>query len=90
MTNHSGSYNATYGWYEVIGQVRNDYSTRVEYVSPVGTAYNISGTAVGCYFTDVNSTHLDVGQVSSFKLPFSGRDYSDVTSYRVQVDGNPQ
>ena len=90
VTSHSGSYNATYGWYEIIGQVRNDHSTRVEYVSPVGTAYNTSGTAIGCYFTYVNSTHLDVGQASSFKLTFSGRDYSDVTSYRLQVDGNPQ
>lgn len=90
VTSHSGSYNATYGWYEIIGQVRNDHSTRVEYVSPVGTLYNSSGTAVGCYFAYVNSTHLDVGQASSFKLTFSGRNYSDVTSYRLQVDGDPQ
>jgi hypothetical protein len=90
VMNHSGSYNVTYGWYEIIGQVRNDHGTRVEYVSPVGTAYNTSGMVVGCDFTYVNSTHLDVGQVSSFKLSFSGRNYSDVTSYRLQVDGNPQ
>ena len=90
VMNHSGSYNATYGGYEIIGQVRNDHGTRVEYVSPVGTAYNTSGTVVGCYFTYVNSTHLDAGQISAFKLTFSGRDYSDVTSYRLQVDGNPQ
>lgn len=88
--NDSGSYNSTFGWYEIIGQVRNDHGTRVEYVSPVGTVYNASGVVVGCNFTYVNSTHLDPGQTSSFEMTFSGRDYADVTSYRLQVDGNPQ
>jgi hypothetical protein len=90
VTNYSGSYNPTFGWYEIVGQVRNDHATRVEYVSPVGTTYGASGAVVGCDFTYVNSTHLDVGQTSSFKLDFSGRDYSDVIAYRIQVDGNPQ
>jgi len=88
--NDSGSYNSTFGWYEIIGQVRNNHGTRVEYVSPVGTVYNASGVVVGCDFTYVNSTHLDPGQTSSFEMTFSGRDYADVTSYRLQVDGNPQ
>ncbi len=88
--NDSGSYNATFGWYEIIGQVRNDHGRRIEYVSPVGTLYNSSGTVVGCDFTYVNSAHLDPGQVSSFKMDFGGRNYADVASYRLQVDGNPQ
>lgn len=83
----SGSYKSGWGWYEIIGQVRNDHGARVEYVSPVGTLYNASGTVVGCDFTFVNSTHLDPGQTSSFKMTFSGRDYADVTSYRIQVEG---
>lgn len=90
ILNASGSYNLTFGWYEIIGQVRNDHDSRVEYVSPVGTVYNSSGTVVGCDFTYVSSTHLDPGQTSSFKMTLSGRDYSDVTSYRLQVDGNPK
>ena len=90
VLNDSGSYNSTFGWYEIIGQVRNDHGTRVEYVSSVGTVYNASGVVVGCDFTYVNSTHLDPGQTSSFEMTFSGRDYADVTSYRLQVDGNPQ
>jgi hypothetical protein len=89
VLNDSGSYNPTYEWYEIIGQVRNDHGSRVEYVSPVSTIYNASGTVVGCDFTYVNSTHLDPGQISSFKLTFVGRDYTDVTSYRLQVDGYP-
>ena len=51
VTNHSGSYNFTFGWYEIIGQVRNDHGTRVEYVSPIGTVYNASGIVIGCNFT---------------------------------------
>lgn len=88
--NDSGSYNSTFGWYEIIGQVRNDHGSRVEYVSPVGTAYNSSGVVIGCDFTYVNSTHLDPDQTSSFEMTFMGRDYADVSSYRLQADGNPQ
>jgi hypothetical protein len=90
VSNDSGSYNSTYGWYEIIGQVRNDHGVRVQYVSPVGTIYDASARVVGCDFTYVNSTHLDPGQTSTFKLTFSGRNYSDVASYRLQVDGSPQ
>jgi hypothetical protein len=85
----SGLYNSYYGWYEIIGLVRNDHGSRVEYVQPVGTLYNVSGTVVDCDFTFVNSTHLDPGQTSSFELTFYWGNYSDVTSYRLQVDGNP-
>ena len=88
--NDSGSYNPTFGWYTILGLVRNDHGTRVEYVSPVGTVYNASGVVIGCNYTYVNSTHLDPGQTSSFDMTFSGRDYADVTSYQLQVDGNPQ
>jgi len=70
--------------------VRNDHGTRVDFVSPVGTVYNAAGKVVGCDFTYVNSTDLDPGQSSSFEMTFLGRDYSDVTSYQLQVDGNPQ
>jgi len=90
VTDHSGSYKDTFGWYEIIGQVRSDHSARVEYVSPVGTVYGASGAVIGCSFTYVNSTHLDPGQTSSFKMTLTGRHYSDATSYRLQVDGNPQ
>ncbi len=88
--NLSGSYNSTIGWYEIVGQVRNDHGTRVEYVSPVATAYNAFGIVVGCNPTYVNSTHLDPGQMSSFELLFVGGNSAGITSYRVQVDGNPK
>lgn len=86
----SGSYNPTYGWYELMGQVRNDHGTQVQFVSAIGTLYNASGTVVGCSDTLVNSTHLDSGQASSFKMIFMHRDYADVAWYRLQVSGTPQ
>ncbi len=89
ILNDSGAYSSVYGWYEIIGQVRNDHGSRIEYVSPVGTIYNDIGVVLGCDNSYVNSTHLDPDQTSSFKMTFSGRDYFDVTSYRLQVDGNP-
>lgn len=88
--NDSGSYNSNLGWYEIIGQVRNNETSVVQYVSPVGTLYDSSGTVIGCDFTFVNSTDLDPGQTSSFDMIFVGRDYSDVDSYKLQVDGNLQ
>ena len=88
--NHSGSYNSTFGWYEIIGLVRNDHGSRIEYVSPIGTLYNADEIVIGCDFTFVNSTHLDPDQTSSFEITSTGRDYSDVASYRLQADGNPE
>lgn len=88
--NDSGSYNPTSGWYEILGQVRNDHGARVESVEPVGTLYNSSGTVLGCDSTYVNSSHLDPGQTSAFKISFTRRDYVDVSSYRLQVGGYPQ
>jgi hypothetical protein len=89
ILNDSGSYQYD-GDYEIIGMVRNDHGRRVEYVQPVGTLYNAVGTVVGCEYTYVNSTHLDPGQTSSFKMTFYGRDYADVASYRLQADGDSQ
>jgi hypothetical protein len=90
VLNDSASYDPTYGWYTIIGQVRNDNGTVVDFVSPVGTVYNAAGIVLGCDFTYVNSTDLNPGQTSAFNMLFTGRDYGDVTTYRLQVDGNPQ
>lgn len=82
-----GSFNS----YRIIGQVRNDGAGQVKFVQPVATLYNAGGTVIGCDFTFVSSTDLDPGQTSSFDLSISGRQsYTDVASYRLQVDGNLQ
>ena len=88
--NHSGSYNATYGWYEIIGMVRNDGVVTYDYVQPIATLYNSTGTVVGCDFTFTNTYPLIPGQSSSFELTFIERDYADAAYYSLQVDGSTQ
>gem|GEM_PF-1311963 len=87
VSNVSSSYDSYFGWYEILGQVTNNLGSKVNWVSPIGTLYNNSGQVVGCDFTYVNSTDLLPGQTSSFEMSFLGRDYNDVTSYKIQVDG---
>lgn len=88
VLNPSGQFDPTTGGYEVTGQVRNDQDARFDYVSPIGTAYNASGRVVGCTITYIKSLHLDPNQTSSFEMLFIGGKSADITSYRVQVDGN--
>jgi len=94
MTVHDdyGTYNPDNGSYRILGFVRNDNDFRVTSVQPIATLYDASGVVAGCSYTYVSSTNLDPGQSSSFELGFSGyyRDYSDVASYRIQVDGYVQ
>jgi hypothetical protein len=87
VLNDSGSYNSTYGWYDITGDVRNNESVTIYSVSPVGTLYDNLGNVVGCDFILVDSTDLTPGAISPFDITFFGRDYSDVTSYKLQVDG---
>jgi hypothetical protein len=89
MVDVSGSFVANYGWYEIVGQVRNNHGTVVKNVDPVGTVYNAPGKVVGCFFA-YGLPDLNPGDTTPFTIRFTGRDYSDVVSYRVQVDGNAQ
>lgn len=87
VLNDSGVYNPSLQWYRILGQVRNDQGTRVEYVSPVITVYGAADSVLGCGSTYVASTHLNAGQTSSFETQFFGQRYANVASYRIQVDG---
>lgn len=88
ILNDSGTYVTPYGWYEIIGQVRNDENSAIESVSVVGTLYDASSSVIGCDFTFPNNSDLSPDQTSSFEMLFLGRDYSDAASYRLQADGN--
>ncbi len=89
--NDSGAIDPTLGGYRIIGQVRNDGTSRVTYVQPIATLYNADGTVLDCDFTFVNSTDLDPGQTSAFEMLNYGRpSYTDVATYRLQTDGNVQ
>ncbi len=87
ISNTSGSI-GPYGDFQLLGMVRNNTSSTIRFVQPVGTLYNSSGKVVDCDFTFVDGTDIDAGQSSSFKMQFFSRgSYSDVATYRVQVDG---
>ena len=90
VVSRNGSYDSTFGWYRVNGQVRNDEPTMVKYVKPAISLYDGAGRIVGCGFTYVNSTDLAPGQTSSFSTSVSGRDFQNVTSFSIQVDGDKQ
>lgn len=86
----SSTYDPVRGWYTVLGLVRNDNGTPVDFVEPVITLYDGQGGVADCDFTFVNSTDLEPGQLSAFENTSTWRNYADVTGYRIQVDGNPQ
>jgi hypothetical protein len=90
VVSDTGTYAPGAGWYLLGGEVRNDHGTRVEDVTVVGTLYDGAGDAVGCDGAYVLSIGLEPDQQSLFELAFTGRDYGDVASYRVQADGEPE
>jgi hypothetical protein len=87
LIEHSGTYDPDFGWYEITGRVRNEDWRTVDYVAPVSTLYNIAGEVVGCKFSYVDTLSLSPGTSSAFDIIYVGRDYLDVESYRIQVDG---
>lgn len=86
----SGGYDTTFGWYEIIGQVRNDGPTLVESTLIVATLYNDAAQVRDCAFSYANTTDLAPGQASAFDIINSSGEPQDVTSYRLQADGNPK
>ena len=76
--------------FEIIGQVRNNGNLRSNDVSVSGTLYNIHNEPVGCELSVVESTNLNPGQVSSFKIDYIKyyRLYNDVNSYKLRVAGD--
>lgn len=90
LLNPVTSVDPTFKWYVVTGQVRNDRTDTVELVAPVVTLYNSSGIVVGCGNDYVDGFDLNPGQTSAFEINVMGRDFSDVTNHRLQVDGTPE
>ena len=78
------------GQYEIYGQITNSDNSIIEFVTPVGTLYNAAGMVIGCDFGFVDSYDLNPTDSTQFQILFLGRDYSDVASYRIQVEGDIQ
>lgn len=88
--NDNGLYDSAFGDYDITGQVRNDDSTRAEFVRLVGTVFNTSGIVLDCNITfPDDGSHLDPSQTSLFDISFIHRDYADVASYRLQAGYRP-
>lgn len=88
----NGTYDPGDGSYRILGFVRNDNEVTVTDVNLIGTLYDAGSTVVGCGTIGANNDNLTPGQSSSFEMTFSGyyRDYADVNSYRLQIDGISQ
>ena len=73
------------GWLHIVGEVRNNSNTPMEYVEVIVTFYDDSNKVVG---VDNTFTELDVIPLSG-KAPFeTGTDqWSGATQYRLQVQG---
>ena len=77
--------------YEIIGTVRNDHDTGLEFVQVVSTAYDASGVPVDCEWALANVSNIAPGETSSFKIEHWGyrRDFIDVRSYSLKSYGRP-
>ncbi|MEP7357386.1 MAG: FxLYD domain-containing protein [Anaerolineales bacterium] len=86
----AGAYRADTHKYTLSGQARNDEGGTVAGAQAVGTLYNAAGAPVGCDYAGVDSNDLAPGQTSAFSMPFGARDFADVASWRLQLDGDPR
>lgn len=75
------------GWFHIVGEVRNNSNTPMEFVEVIATLYDDANNVVG---TDFTFTELDVIPPGG-KTPFeTGTDqYQDITNYQLQVQGEP-
>jgi hypothetical protein len=88
LINSQGSYDSTYHTYDISGQIRNDSGSIVPTISPIGTLYDANNTVIDCDYVIVDGSGLLPGQTTGFTLSFFWRgDYSNVRSYRLQIDG---
>jgi hypothetical protein len=75
------------GWFHIVGEVRNNSDTPMEFVEIVATLYDDAGQVVG---TDFTYTELDVippGAQSPFE---TGTDeWAGATNYKLQAQGSP-
>lgn len=84
--NHSGFYDQSSGNYEITGEIRNYVGRPMSLTSVTATLYNAEGRVIGCW-ADVDDEELPGYFTRAFKIVFSGRDYSDVASYRLHPSG---
>lgn len=88
---NENAYTTQFGWYEIIGFVQNDDTVQVTSTEIIATVYSDDGTPLDCSSRFANTSTLNPGENSSFKITMTGRDdYYDVADYSLQTDGNRQ
>lgn len=75
------------GFYNLAGKITNNEPTTLINVTAIGTLYDSNGIVRACEIAPAWSTTLPAGDFTAFELSFTGRNYSDVTTHRVQADG---
>lgn len=85
------NFNAANGFYSLAGKVTNNGDTLLLDPTAIGTLYDADGIVRGCQEVPlgVNEPRLTLpaGSGAPFQMSFTGRNNSDVTSYRLQADG---
>jgi hypothetical protein len=87
ITNYSGSV-CWNDYYRIIGQITNNESFPIYFVSAIATLYNNLGKVLACDYNYVNSTDLNPGQTSSFEILAYPLDPVAITSYYLQTNGS--
>jgi len=75
-----------YGYYEIVGEVKNSSGTTAEYVNIVVTYYDSGGTVIGTEYTYATLDQIAAGQTSPFTVSSYPRKIQPA-SYSLQVQG---
>jgi hypothetical protein len=85
----SGSYVDSIGWYNVVGEVRNNARITFDSVQIIATFYDTTNQVVGTSYTYANIDSIRPGEKSPFHLILFDTEQSPkITSYRLLVIGD--
>ena len=66
-----------FGWYQIVGEVRNGGSEATEFVKVVATFYDETGQVINTDFTYTDPSDLAAGQSAPFEVTVTDEDISD-------------
>ena len=87
LYNHQGG-SGGYGYYSIVGQMRNDDSVFVDYAEAIAILYNSQGKVVGCDSGYGAIYGLNPGQATSFTIWSILEDDVSVAGYALVSDGS--
>lgn len=76
-----------FGDFRLLGQLRNNSGTTVDFAKVTATLYRNDGKVIDCDFTFPNNSTLSPGQSSGFEM-FTSTPDSMVSNFSLQTDGN--